>query len=118
MPLKRFAVTTPPVVRVSDGAASSIQRQSNPAQPRSKQALASRCYLTLHESDQQRVPRSASTTSWPGESTQTWAFAVPGGFNCGVAAMVNRRPLPMSDLMERTRHWMTLATTFRSRGKY
>ena len=111
LPLKRFAVTTPVVVGC-DGAASAIQRQSNPAQPRSLQALASRCYLTLHESQTssaQAQPRSRLHYLWPGESTYAWAFAVPGGFNCGVAAMVNRHgdlPIRGRDLMERTRHWI------------
>ena len=105
--LNRFSVTTPVVVGC-DGAASTIQRQSNPHQPRSLQAVASRCYLTLPSSDQART-RSHLHYLWPGESTYAWAFAVPGGLNCGIAAMVDRHgglPIRGRELIKRTRHWI------------
>lgn len=104
MSLSRFVVTTPVVVGC-DGATSTIQRQSDPRQPRSLQALASRCYLKLREA--QTVSRL--DYRWPGEATYAWAFAVPGGLNCGVAAMVDREghlPIRGRELMERTRLWL------------
>ena len=95
-----------------DGAASTIQRHCRRINDRQPQALASRFYVKSpenpHINGNKAYRISRIDYRWPGETTYAWAFAIPGGFNCGVAAM----PLPMTttpkrgfELLQLTRDW-------------
>ena len=95
-----------------DGAASTIQRHCRRINDRQPHALASRFYLKSPDdlciSRNKDCLISRIDYRWPGETSYAWAFAVPGGFNCGVAAM----PLPMTptpkrgfELLQLTRDW-------------
>ena len=96
-----------------DGAGSMIQRHCHLSQGRPLLALASRCYLgdeAMARSDRgSGEPISRINYRWPGEATYAWAFAVPGGYNCGVAAMPTPEGghgLRGKELIQRTRLWI------------
>lgn len=111
-----FSITAEIVVGC-DGAASTIQRHCRRISDRQPQALASRFYLKSHD-DIRLDGNYACRTSridyrWPGETTYAWAFAVPGGFNCGVAAM----PLPMTPTPKRGAELLQLTYDWRNELK-
>jgi len=107
----RFAITTPLVV-ACDGASSTIRKQCRTHAAGALKAIASRCYWPSRQSGLPTVddaPLSRLHYRWPGEATYAWAFAVPGGFNCGVATMVHRDgtlPHQGRELIARTREWI------------
>ena len=100
-----------------DGAASTIQRHCRRIRDRQPHAIASRFYLKTPDdlciSEQFTRRISRIDYRWPGETTYAWAFAIPGGFNCGIATMT----LPMKPSSKRGYELLQLTYDWRNELK-
>lgn len=66
-----------------DGVGSVVRRATEQTRENKTIALASRCYRPMDPRRDQH--HSSISFRWPGTGAYSWRFAVPDGYNCGVA---------------------------------